>query len=59
MRAESRGLSDAQLMAALGASGQHPEGRFFPDTYSYGRGVSDLVVLKRAHTALHERLAVF
>ena len=58
LRAESRGLSDAQLMAALGASGQHPEGRFFPDTYSYGRGVSDLVVLKRAHTALHERLAV-
>jgi UPF0755 protein len=50
-------MSDAQLMAALGAAGQHPEGRFFPDTYAYGRGVSDLVVLKSAYAALHERLA--
>jgi UPF0755 protein len=57
LRAETRGMSDAQIMAALGAPGQHPEGRFFPDTYTYGRGVSDLVVLKRAHAALHERLA--
>jgi UPF0755 protein len=57
LRAETRGMSDAQIMAALGAPGQHPEGRFFPDTYTYGRGVSDLVVLKRAHAALHERLS--
>ena len=57
LRPQTRGMSDAEVMAALGATGQHPEGRFFPDTYSYGRGVSDLVVLKRAHAALHERLA--
>ena len=25
------------------------EGRFFPDTYAYSQGVSDLTVLKRAH----------
>jgi UPF0755 protein len=57
LRADTRGLSDLEVMAALGAPQQHPEGRFFPDTYSYGRGVSDLVVLKRAHAALHEQLA--
>ncbi|MCW5634133.1 MAG: endolytic transglycosylase MltG [Rubrivivax sp.] len=57
LKPDSRDLSDADLMAAIGAPGQHPEGRFFPDTYAYGRGVSDFVVLRRAHAALHEHLA--
>lgn len=50
-------LSDAELMAALGEPGKAPEGRFFPDTYAYSRGVSDLTVLKRAHAAMQRRLA--
>jgi UPF0755 protein len=33
------------------------EGRFFPDTYAYARGVSDLTVLRRAHRAMQQRLA--
>ena len=41
-------MSEAELMAALGHPGQAVEGRFFPDTYLYSRGVSDLTVLKRA-----------
>ena len=49
-------LSDAQLMAALGEPTQAAEGRFFPDTYAYSRGVSDLTVLKRAHSAMQRRL---
>ena len=53
----SAGLDDAALMAALGAPGVAAEGRFFPDTYAYSRGVSDLTVLKRAHAALESRLA--
>jgi UPF0755 protein len=32
------------------------EGRFFPDTYAYSRGVSDLTVLKRAHQAMQRQL---
>ena len=50
-------MSDEELMAAIGAPGQSPEGRFFPDTYAYSRGVSDITVLKRAHQAMQRRLA--
>ena len=46
--ARQAGMTDAQLMAALGAASMPGEGRFFPDTYLYSRGVSDLTVLKRA-----------
>jgi len=49
-------LSDADLMFHLGAPGVAAEGRFFPDTYAYSRGVSDLTVLKRAHRAMQKRL---
>ena len=50
-------MSDAQLMEAIGAPGEHPEGRFFPDTYTYGKGSADLKVLQRAHRAMQRRLA--
>ncbi len=53
----SAGMADGELMAALGAPGMNAEGRFFPDTYAYSRGVSDITVLKRAHEALERRLA--
>ncbi len=52
----TEGLSDAQVMSALGAPNLPAEGRFFPDTYVYSRGVSDLTVLRRAHKALQQRL---
>jgi UPF0755 protein len=32
------------------------EGRFFPDTYAYSRGVSDLAVLRRAYAAMERRI---
>ena len=50
-------LGDAELMAALGAPGLSPEGRFHPDTYAYSKGSTDLALLKRAHAALEKRLA--
>jgi UPF0755 protein len=56
LKATTQAMSDAQLMAALGAPGQSAEGRFFPDTYVYSRGVSDLTVLKRAHRVMQQRL---
>ena len=53
----SASLSDAELMARLGSPGLPAEGRFFPDTYAYSRGVSDLTVLARAHQAMQKHLA--
>jgi len=49
-------MSDAQLMEAIGAPGQAPEGRFYPDTYAYSKGSSDVAVLKRAHRAMQHRV---
>ena len=57
LKPASAGLSDADLMTALGAPGVAGEGRFFPDTYAYSRGVSDLTVLKRAQRAMQHKLA--
>ncbi|KLD73716.1 endolytic transglycosylase MltG [Xanthomonas hyacinthi] len=50
-------LGDSELMARLGQPGQHPEGRFLPETYLYQRGDSDLDVLQRARAALDKALA--
>ena len=56
LRQDSARLSDDELMAALGRPGQHPEGRFFPDTYTYSKGSSDIAVLRRAMRAMDQRL---
>lgn len=56
LRQTLAGRSDAEVMAALGVPHVPAEGRFFPDTYRYGRGVSDLVVLKQAWLAQQARL---
>lgn len=50
------GLNEAEIMARLGYSGQHPEGRFFPDTYYFPADTSDADFLKRAYTTLERRL---
>ena len=57
LRQQTVDMSDAELMAALGHPGQHPEGRFLPDTYVYTRGDSDLDLLKRAYAAMQQALA--
>ncbi|SDL89486.1 UPF0755 protein [Franzmannia pantelleriensis] len=44
----TQGLSDDEVMALLGREGEHPEGWFFPDTYRYHKGVSDVEILRQA-----------
>lgn len=50
-------LDGAALMERLGRPGVHPEGRFFPDTYSFLRGTTDLAFLTRAMERMDEQLA--
>jgi UPF0755 protein len=56
LQPDSAGLSDAALMQRLGRAGVPPEGRFFPDTYTYAKGSSDLAVLRRALHAMDRHL---
>ena len=51
-----RGLNDEQIMQQLGKPGEHPEGRFLPETYYFSAGMTDLDFLKRAYEAMQQRL---
>lgn len=50
------GVDDATLMDRLGRPGVHPEGRFFPDTYKFNRGTTDLDFLRRAMEKMDQEL---
>jgi UPF0755 protein len=49
-------LSAEDIMQELGAPGVHPEGQFFPDTYRFPRGTSDLELLAMAHRRMVQEL---
>lgn len=51
------GLSDSEVMERLGHTGVFPEGRFFPDTYRFVRGMTDVELLQQAYMRLDEVLA--
>jgi UPF0755 protein len=52
-----RGKSDSEVMAALGHAGENPEGRFFPDSYRFTPGTSDLTILSMAYDRMAAVLA--
>ena len=54
---KTQGLSNDELMAQMGRPGEVAEGHFFPDTYTYARGSTDLALLTRAARAMDRRLA--
>ena len=56
LRHDTKGLNDAEVLARLKAAESHPEGLFFPDTYLFGKGSSDLAVLRRAYRAMTRHL---
>ena len=51
------GLTDSEVMDKLGHPGVFPEGRFFPDTYRFVRGMTDVEFLKKAYNRLDDVLA--
>jgi len=50
------GLTAAEIMAKLGHPTEHPEGQFFPETYYYTAGTTDVAILKRAYNSLQQKL---
>lgn len=57
LRHDTRGMSDADIMARLGApAGTPAEGMFFPDTFLFAKGESDLKILSRAHRLMQKKL---
>ncbi len=57
LKPDSQAMSPSDIMVQLGQPGVPAEGHFFPDTYTYSKGSSDLAVLKRAKLAMDKRLA--
>ena len=49
-------LADAEILQRIGATENHPEGLFFPDTYYFAAGSSDLAIFKRAYKTMQKRL---
>ena len=52
-----RGLSQAEQLKRLALDIDHPEGWFFPDSYRYVRGTSDVEILQRAHQKMRSTLS--
>lgn len=46
-----------EIMKRLGRGGEHPEGRFLPETYQFERGMTDKEFLERAYRDMDETLS--
>ncbi|MEO7493919.1 MAG: endolytic transglycosylase MltG [Massilia sp.] len=57
LKHDTAGLSDRELMARISTEFKEPEGLFFPDTYLFAKGSSELQIFKQAHTMLVNRLS--
>ena len=49
-------MNSQQIMLKIGHGEEHPEGRFFPDTYRFPKGMSDVDLLKQAYREMQKRL---
>lgn len=50
-------VPDTEALRRIGASEAHPEGLFFPDTYRFAPGSTDVQILRLAYQTMRERLA--
>ncbi len=51
-----KGSNTEEIMQQLGLPGEHPEGRFMPETYHFTAGMTDLDFLKRAYDDMEKYL---
>lgn len=56
IRHDSANLSEADILHRIGATGEFAEGQFFPDTYYFVKGSSDLALFKRAYQNMQKHL---
>jgi UPF0755 protein len=56
VKQELQGATDAEVMRRLGAPDRHPEGLFFPDTYRFPKGTTDLDVMRLAYDRMQREL---
>jgi UPF0755 protein len=56
LKHDSANLSDEELLAKVAPGFGKPEGLFFPDTYLFAKGASDLQVFRQAHSLMKKRL---
>ena len=57
LKHDTANLEAAEIMEKLGEPGAFAEGLFFPDTYIFAKGSSELAVLARARGAMKSQLA--
>jgi len=57
LKATLRGLPDTEVLKQVGATETHPEGLFYPDTYRFSAGITDLEMLKKSYQAMQRKLA--
>jgi UPF0755 protein len=53
---DTTSLTDAEILQRIGATENHPEGLFFPDTYYFAAGSNDLIIFKRAYQTMQKNL---
>lgn len=56
IRHDSENFPESEILQHIGASEGHTEGLFFPDTYYFASGTSDLDLLKRAYQTMQKHL---
>jgi UPF0755 protein len=56
LRHDTVKLSDEELMKKISSEYKAPEGLFFPDTYLFAKGSSELEIYKQAHQAMLKHL---
>ncbi|WP_300753862.1 endolytic transglycosylase MltG [Janthinobacterium sp.] len=56
LKHDTETLSDTELMSKISPEYPQPEGLFFPDTYLFAKGASEMQIFKQAHIAMIGRL---
>jgi UPF0755 protein len=54
---DTHGIAESEIVARLGIPYPSTEGLFFPDTYYFANGTSDVAILQRAYRVMQSQLA--